>query len=144
MIPPFEQNGNLPPGIYWASWDEVYNRFGTNDHRRGLLVGLKKALRALKRAKVATVYLNGSFVTAKEDPNDYDVTWEMAGFDATRLDPVFVDFSQLRAAQKAKYGGEFFPVRTDDPQESYLDYFQREKDTTRPKGIIAIDLRSFK
>ncbi len=144
MIPPFEPNGNPPPGIYWASWEEVYNRFGTNDHRRGLLVGLKKALRALKRAKVATVYLNGSFVTAKEDPNDYDVTWEMEGFDARRLDPVFVDFDNKRMAQKLKYGGEFFPVRVDEPEENYLDIFQRDNITLRPKGIVAIDLRRLK
>lgn len=101
-------------------------------------------MRALKRAKVSTIYLNGSFVTAKENPNDYDVTWEMAGFDARRLDPVFVDFSRRRAAQKANYGGEFFLVRAEDPEESYLDFFQREKDTERPKGVVAIDLRSFK
>lgn len=144
MIPPFEQGGNLPPGIYQATWEEVYNRFGTNDHRRKLLAGLKKALRSLKRARVSIVYLNGSFVTAKDMPGDYDVTWEMEGFDARRLDPVFVDFDQHQAAQKAKYGGEFFPVRADDPQKGYLDFFQKEKRTERPKGIVAIDIRRLK
>jgi hypothetical protein len=92
MIPPVEPNGNLPPGIHWATWEEIYNRFGTNDHRRKLLTGLKKALRALKKASVSTAYLNGSFVTAKDEPNDYDVTWEMSDFDVTKLDPIFADF----------------------------------------------------
>ncbi len=144
MIPPFEPSGNLPPGIYWATWDEIYNRFGTNDHRRKLLAGLKKALKALKKAKVSTVYLNGSFVTAKELPNDYDVTWEMAGFDVTRLDPVFHDFDNERIAQKIKYGGEFFPVRADEPGRSFLKTFQRDKATWEVKGIIALDLRRLK
>ncbi len=144
MIPPFEPNGNLPPGIYWATWEEVYNRFGTNDHRRKLLAGLKRALKDLKQAKVSTVYLNGSFVTAKDKPNDYDATWEMEGFDVTRLDPVFYDFDDRCAAQKAKYGGEFFPVRADEPGRNFLTTFQRERITLRPKGIVAIDLRRLK
>lgn len=144
MIPPFEPNGNLLPGIYWARWDEVYNRFSTNDHRRGLLAGLKNALRALKRAKVSTIYLNGSFVTAKEQPNDYDVAWEMEGFDVRKLDPIFYDFDDDRAAQKRKFGGEFFPVRVDEPGRNFLTTFQNDKITWRPKGIVAIDLRRLK
>jgi hypothetical protein len=109
-----------------------------------LLKGLEQALKALKQANCPTVYLNGSFVTARADPNDYDVTWEMEGFDVRKLDPVFSDYSRKRAAQKQKYGGEFFPVRVQDPEESYLDWFQRDKHTKQPKGIVAIDLRWFK
>lgn len=107
-------------------------------------MGLKKALKALKRAKVSTVYLNGSFVTAKNEPNDYDATWEMAGFDVSRLDPVFHDFDDERRAQKLKYGGEFFPVLVGRAGESYLDIFQRDRRTKQSKGIVAIDLRRIK
>ncbi|PZR97227.1 MAG: hypothetical protein DLM69_09910 [Candidatus Chloroheliales bacterium] len=98
MIPPFAADGNLPPGIHWATWEEVASRFGTNHHRRRLLKGLERALKALKRANCPTVYLNGSFVTARADPSDYDVTWEMEGFDVTKLDPVFSDFDRDCAA----------------------------------------------
>ena len=24
MIPPFREDGSLPPGIHWASWEEKY------------------------------------------------------------------------------------------------------------------------
>lgn len=41
---------------------------------------------------------------------DYDAAWEMLGVDPYRLDPVLLDFSNSRAAMKAKYGGEFFPA----------------------------------
>ncbi len=99
-------------------------------------------MRALKRAKVSTIYLNGSFVTAKENPNDYDVTWEMTGFDVTKLDPIFADFDDDRAAQKRKYGGEFFPVVATDisVRRNFLKVFQRDKHTYQQKGIVAIDL----
>ena len=28
MIPDFDENGNLPPGVYEAQWDELVQRFG--------------------------------------------------------------------------------------------------------------------
>ena len=52
-----------------------------------------------------TVYLNGSFVTSKTFPNDYDACWEEAGVDPAALDPVLLTFDPGRATQKAKYMG---------------------------------------
>ena len=49
------------------------------------------------------------------------------------LDPVLVDFSNLRAAQKAKYFGEFFPAHLpaerSAPYRMFLDFFQTDKGT---------------
>ena len=44
--------------------------------------------------------------------------------------------------QKAKYMGELFPASTIAATGglSFLEFFQTDKDTGRPKGIIAIDL----
>jgi hypothetical protein len=33
MIPDFESNGNLPPGIHYCFWDEFKERFGYTDKR---------------------------------------------------------------------------------------------------------------
>ncbi len=89
-----------------------------------------------------TAYLNGSFVTSKESPNDYDACWEEAGVDPTVLDPVLLTFDPGRAMQKAKYMGELFPasVVADADGLSFFEFFQSDKDTGNPKGIIAIDL----
>ena len=38
--------------------------------------GLRAALVNLKGAGCQTAYINGSFVTRKELPNDYDACWE--------------------------------------------------------------------
>ena len=38
--------------------------------------GLKAALENLRNAGCRTTYINGSFVTRKAIPNDYDVCWE--------------------------------------------------------------------
>ena len=51
-----------------------------------------------------------TLVTAKAVPGGFDGCWEVAGVDPDLLDPVLLVFAQQRAAQKAKYGGEFFPT----------------------------------
>ena len=40
------------------------------------MAGLRAALESLKSAGCRTVYLNGSFVTSKEAPNDFDACWD--------------------------------------------------------------------
>ncbi len=72
--------------------------------------GLKAALENLSGAGCRTAYVDGSFVTSKAIPNDYDACWEETGFDPVILDPVLLIFDPGRAAQKAKYMGEFFPA----------------------------------
>jgi hypothetical protein len=142
MIPPFQPNGNLPSGVHWAEWTEIEKRFGWNDKRQKLLEGLKQALESLKQAGCQTVYLNGSFVTSKELPNDFDACWSLKGVDETKLDPVLLDFSKGRAAQKAKYGGELFPAEADAVGDgtTFSDFFQMSR-LDGPKGIVAINLR---
>ena len=48
------------------------------------------------------MYLDGSFVTAKEFPSDFDGCWDPDGVDGAKLDPVLLVYDNLRAAQKAK------------------------------------------
>ena len=93
MIPVFDANGNLPPGIHVATWDELVARFGANAQRQMLLSGLRAALLWLKDAGCLRVYVDGSFVTAKEEPGDYDDCWEVNGVDPDKLDPVLLEFA---------------------------------------------------
>ena len=146
MIPQFDAAGLLPPGVHWANRDELNDRFATNPWRQTLMTGLGAALDNLKNAGCRTVYINGSFVTNKVVPNDYDACWEEAGVDPTILDPVLLTFDPGRATQKAKYLGELFPVSVvaDNEGLSFLEFFQTDKSTGRPKGIIAINLGSIK
>jgi hypothetical protein len=143
MIPPFDESGNLPPGIHAATWDEIADRFGTTPQRRALLSGLRTALQALQAAGCRMVYIDGSFVTTKLVPNDFDACWDIEGVDPDRLDPVLLTFDDGRSAQKAKYLGELFPAQLSEGGSggSFLAFFQVDKETGNPKGIVALDLR---
>lgn len=146
MIPPFDTHtGNLPPGIHEATWDEFLVRYGYTPHRLALLAGLKAALDALRTVGCRRVYIDGSFVGAKEAPGDFDGCWEATGVDIDQLDqlePALLTFERRRAVQKAKFGGELFPaeVSADPLGTRFLEFFQQDRHTGAPKGIVAIDL----
>ncbi len=143
MIPPFNQNGLLPPGIHLANWQNFADRFGTTFHRQHLLVGMKSGLEVLRRAGCGMAYVDGSFVTVKEHPNDFDICWDITGVNPNLLDPVLLKFDKGRFAQKIKYFGEFFPAQVTESSTGvvFLEFFQIDKATGNPKGIVALNLR---
>jgi hypothetical protein len=142
VIPSFDERGNLLPGIHRATWDEIVERCATNEQRERLLDGLRAAIESLRAAGCSRVYLDGSFVTSKDVPGDFDACWEASGVEPGLLDPVLLDFSNQRAAQKAQYGGELFPagLAAEPGGARFIDYFQYDRLTGAAKGIVAIDL----
>ncbi len=131
----------LPPGVHEAALDELEALFATNAHRRRLLEGLSRGCEALRFAGCKAVYLDGSYVTGKPHPGDFDACWDPQDVDLAKLDPVLLDFADARRAQKQKYFGEFFPsIVLADGTHTFVEFFQIEKDTGLQKGIIAIRL----
>jgi hypothetical protein len=130
----------LPPGIYDASISEIEIRYATNSHRKQLFEGLKNALNNLFSSGCQQIFLDGSFVTAKPKPNDYEVAWDPRFVDPNILDPVFLDFTHGTIHQKKKYLGEFFPSTITEAKSGklFLDFFQIEKNTGTKKGIIRL------
>lgn len=96
------ETGRLPDGVYEIDWQELVERFGWNRHRRELLDGLAEALELLAAAGCRRVWLNGSFVTAKDEPGDFDACWDTDSVDLDLLDPVLLDIGRGGAAQKAR------------------------------------------
>jgi hypothetical protein len=89
MLPAFDVNGRLPPGIHPAALDEIDQRFGrASELRRVQLESLRWMIDLAKRAGVRRIVLNGSFVTDIIEPNDVDCALLVApGFPARRRSP---------------------------------------------------------
>ncbi len=100
------------------------------------------ACRNLAAAGCKELLLDGSFVTAKSLPGDYDATWETAGVDLNRLDPVLLDLKHPRAEMKAKYLGDLFPASANAaPGMLFRDFFLTDRNGVE-KGVLQIDLES--
>ena len=143
MIPPFDPTGLLPPGIHQAdTWQEFADRFGHTSHRQKLLLGMKSALLSLKNAGCKQVYVDGSFVTVKEHPNDFDICWDIEGVNPNLLNPLLLKLDDGRSAQKVKYLGELFPaqVKEKGSGQTFLNFFQIDKATGGSKGIVVLKL----
>lgn len=143
MIPDVDADtGNVPAGEHPATWQEMLDRYGYTLWRRRLLQGLLDALRRLRAAGCTRAYIDGSFVTAKERPSDFDVCWEAQGVDFDLVDDLLLTFDKGRATQKAAFFGELFIADSKaDPQGTlFRDFFQTDRDGRR-KGIIVIDLK---
>ncbi len=55
--------------------------------------------------------------------------------------PVLLDWSRRRATQKALFGGKLVAESAADPWGTpYLEFFQRDRNSGDPKGIVAINL----
>lgn len=107
MIPDFDDVGNLPPGIHDATMAEVELRFANNPKRRGLFVSLVAWVEHMRVAGCLTVYINGSFVTEKVEPGDFDACWDATGVDLTKIDQILLGLTDgAQAACKAKFGGD--------------------------------------
>jgi hypothetical protein len=145
MIPKLISIGGLwkvlPRGIYDATLLEIERCFATNQTRKDIYDGFRRGVQVLKIAGCKIVFLDGSFVSDKPDPGDFDACWEPAGVDVRKLDPVLLDFSHNRMRQKLKYRGEFFPSSVKaNGLRTFVTFFQTDKDTGKEKGIICVKL----
>ncbi len=140
-IPEFDNNGNLPPGIYEVSLKDIERHFTWNDMRYNLFEGLRAAIYELTKANVKRVWIDGSFVTSKDDPNDIDGCWQAdKGVDASKLDPVFLDMYPPREAMKKKYGVDFLisgVLISDSSGNTVEQFFQIDRDGNK-KGILLL------
>ncbi len=131
MIPAFTVDGRLPPGIYEATWQEFVDRYGITSHRLNLIAGLKSLVDHLADVGCRAIYVDGSFVTDKEIPGDYDACWDATGVKSESLDQTLLNFSdQGKEDMEKKYLGdirvsEFSPAESDG---TYLEFFQKNRD----------------
>jgi hypothetical protein len=140
-IPPLQANGELPPGEHPATLDEIEQVYGSsNDRRRLLMRGLRDAAAQFAQAGVKAIWINGSFVTDKNMPNDIDGCWE---YNPTvvidKLDPVFL--MRSRDAMKNKYGLDFFIANIIEAGSGlpFPKFFQVNREG-EPKGILVVML----
>ena len=73
MIPDFQDNGYLPPGIHRTSFEELANRFGSQSEiRRVQTESIGWLVDLARNTGVQRLIVNGSYTTDTIEPNDVD------------------------------------------------------------------------
>jgi hypothetical protein len=74
MIPDFRDDGYLPEGLHVATEAEVTFRFGSStNRRRRLALRLRRWVELSRCVSAKRIFVDGSFVTTKPEPEDVDV-----------------------------------------------------------------------
>jgi hypothetical protein len=101
MIPDFNKKGSLPKGVHLCTGTEFFERFFFNDYRKNLQKSMSDILDWSKCKYATRLFIGGSFVTNKSEPNDIDCLivfsdeesiphkTEMLTIDSTKIDIQF-------------------------------------------------------
>jgi len=142
MLPDFDENGNLPVGIYTCSIEDVINRYRIPDSK--VRTALSDSLRAFYNfisGFALRIYVDGSFITSKQSPGDVDIAVVLPqGFSPSTSEGHRLNLMQR---DRKRSGLHIFPY----PSVSGFDRLQnlvREWQIDRngnPKGIILVEVK---
>jgi hypothetical protein len=143
MLPPFNANGDLPPGVHKAAWSEVEERFGRGRQARVRAFGILEHVHALaaRTGALETFYVFGSFVSGTPDPRDVDVLMVMQ--ESFRLEECPGECLPLFTHEEAqaRYGATVFWLRHGVLEPASMQAFLLAWQTTRDgkiRGILEI------
>ena len=125
--------GYLPPGVHVASLDEVIARFGVgNEQRQAQGESLRWLLPICRQAGISRMLINGSFVTARDEPMDVDI--------ALLQGPAYSAISD--SAAEIRQGLPFLDIKVVNEQDySFFINSLFVRDRSRvSKGVIEVIL----
>ena len=139
MVPKFNANGYLPKGVHKATLSEIKQRFGSSaSKRKELFKGFQTLVKLLRKHEkyIERFLLNGSFVTDKNSPKD---------FDCILIVKNDFDFSSPEAKQllaaKWLFNAHIFTFTEEDVSRisKLTDFFGRDRDR-KAKGLVEVML----
>jgi hypothetical protein len=134
----------LKPGIHEINLSQVGEKFAYNEKRKMLFENIKQLAHDLKEAGCEKLYLDGSYITGKLEPGDFDACWEPFSKKGAVKHPSLLDETEFGVeARKDQYNGDIFP-RYIDGYGDRVQHWQHDSRTGQVKGILVIDLRELK
>jgi hypothetical protein len=141
-LPPFNEKGDLPPGVHRATLQEVLDRFGQGSvKRRAVADRLSRIFQlAISTGQLARFVIFGSFVTAKAEPNDVDIILIMENtFDLAHVPgEAALVFQHMQA--DAHFGASVFWTKRSGAiggEQAMIEYWQARREGGL-RGIVEI------
>lgn len=147
-VPSFRDDGWLPPGHHTASWQEIVSRFGgrPNSRRAEIIASLLSWRDAARAENLAgLIILNGSFVSSKEAPGDFDLlfSYDTATDALVRTHAEARALTDYQACRALGFLGDVFALPASlgksSPTLSGLDMFDFDR-KGNIKGVVEVQL----
>jgi hypothetical protein len=147
-LPSFREDGWLPEGHHAATWPEVALRFGgVPGSRRAATLSSLLRWRDAARAKRMSglVILDGSFISSKDAPGDFDLffLYDAPTETLARNDPEARALTDYQACRALGFLGDVFALPASlqkfSPLLGGLDMFDFDRRGT-PKGVVEVML----
>ena len=141
-IPDFRRDGYLPEGLFLATEAEVTFRLGSsNPRRRRLILRLRRWIELARNVEAKRLVINGSFVTAKEKPDDIDAVILLPSDFDHQIEQGVEAAIELEEMLLTRRPEEIFAAEDDLDWQEWLEFFSRTREGDgRRKGLVEIEL----
>lgn len=141
-IPPFRDDDYLPVGVHPASGAEVIFRFGTpTRRRRRLVLRLRRWIELAQLVGARRLLMDGSFVTAKDEPDDIDAVILLPANFQQQIDEGLEPAMELEDMLLTRQPEEIFAAEDDADWDEWVEFFSRTRETDgRRKGLVEVRL----
>ena len=143
MLPPFNEEGDLPEGVYRVRVSEVLARFSVGTAKRQAVATRLARIYNLVAGtgKLERMVIFGSFVTAKPEPNDVDIVLIMQDdFNLNTCDEEARKLFDHGQAQ-LELGASIFWIRSSmlllESVEQFVEHWQIKRDGAL-RGIVEV------
>lgn len=135
----FNSNGNLHKTVE-LTLTEFEQHFGTNEWRK---VRIKNALiffEIFASCGCSTVYIGGSFISTKINPDDIDICFDLQDIDIDKFGIAFPDFFDFNKIGEIRRNFKCHLLHFDKNNLQYLRMLEKDKNGY-PKGLVKINLK---
>jgi len=141
-IPEFRADGYLPEGLHFASEAEVVFRFGASTaRRRRLALRLRRWIGLIREIGGKRLLLDGSFVTAKQNPDDIDAIVLLPPDFGMQIAQGIESALELERMLLNRHPEEIFAAEDEADWNDWVGFFSRTREVDgRRKGLVEVDL----
>jgi len=142
MIPAFRPDGYLPEALHQTTDAEATFRFGsTTSRRRRLILRLRRWLVLARNIGARRLLVDGSFVTAKPEPDDIDAVILLPVNFAAQVEQGHESAIELEQMLLTRRPEELFAAEDESDWNDWFEFFSRTRETDgRRKGLVEIQL----
>ena len=142
MIPAFRPDGYLPEGFHVASEADVTFRFGSSSpRRRRLALRLRRWMELARQVNARRLLIDGSFVSAKPDPNDLDAVVLLPEDFQQQNEQGIEPALELEQMLLTRHPEEIFAAEDEADWRDWVEFFGRTREADgRRKGLVEVTL----